>query len=285
VVVNIVLAAVKLFTGIQGNSFALIADAVESITDVVGSALIWGGLRISDKPADEEHPYGHGKAAAIAALIVACLIVFAGVGIALVSVRDITAPHHAPAAFTLITLAAVLGTKEALFRIVRRIAQRTGSGAVLVDAWHHRADAITSVAAFIGISVALIGGPGFERADAIAAIFASGVVSYNGARLMVVPLQELMDAQPRGVLGPAGAAAMMVPGVRRVEKARARQSGTRFWLDMHIEVNPDMTVRDAHVVAGKVKGAIRGAIPSVADVLVHVEPFREAGSERDPAKD
>lgn len=276
--VNIALATVKLLAGLGGHSFALVADAVESIADIVGSAVIWGGLKISDRPADEEHPYGHDKAAAIAALAVAGLVILAGVGIAVESVGDLRSPHRAPAPFTLIVLIVVLATKETLFRLVRRVARETGSAAVLVDAWHHRADAITSAAAFIGISVSLVGGPGFERADALAALVASGVVLYNGVRLAMVPMHELMDSQAGDIVERARLAAATVDGVLGIEKTRARKSGIRHWLDMHIEVDPAMTVRDAHIIAGKVKGAVRAAIPSVADVLVHVEPFQERGS-------
>ncbi len=293
--VNVALAAIKLVAGLVGHSYALVADAVESMTDILGSVVIWGGLRIGARPADENHPWGHGKAESLAALVVAAMVLAAGVGIGVKSIDEIITPHHAPAPFTLGVLLAVVVVKEVLFRRVLRVAHEEHSGAAEVDAWHHRSDAITSAAAFVGISVALFGervsgGAGAQAdspsrwasADDYAALLASGVIIYNGWRLLRVPLRELMDEEGPGAsasaIGPARAIALGVEGVRGIEKIRARASGSRWFLEMHVEVDPEMPVREAHVVGGRVRAAVRERLPRVADVLVHVEPHAAAGA-------
>lgn len=269
---NLGLASIKLLAGIIGHSYALIADAVESMADIVGSAVIWGGLHIAAKPADQDHPYGHGKAEALAALIVAMMVVGAGVAIAVRAIGELITPSHVPAAFTLGVLVVVVVAKEAMFRITRRAGRETGSGAVHTDAWHHRADAITSLAAFVGISLSLYFNQ--PRADAAAALAASGIIVFNGLLLFRTPVHELMDKVPEDVVVRSRRAAAGVPGVIDVEKTAARKSGTRYWIDMHIHVDPGMTVRDAHAVSHRVKDEIRGRMPEVADVLVHIEPAR-----------
>lgn len=275
-VVNGLLALIKLIAGLIGHSYALVADAVESMADTFSSIVVWGGLRIAAQPADDNHPYGHGKAEPLAALFVALMLFGAGVVIAIQAVREILTPHHAPAAFTLWVLLAVVAVKEGLFRVVRRVARSTGSQAVMSDAWHHRSDMLTSTAAAIGISIALIGGEGYASADDWAALFASGVIVFNAWRLIRPPLHELMDAEPADtdLLDRIRAVAGEVPEVRRVEKLFARKSGLGYWLDMHIEVDPDMTVVRAHDVAHRVKERVQAQIPRVQDILIHVEPFQ-----------
>jgi cation diffusion facilitator family transporter len=285
--VNAVLCLVKLLAGILGHSGALVADAVESIADVAGSAVIWGGLRIGAVPPDEDHPYGHGKAEALAALVVAALLACAGVGILAKAVHDVRTPHENPAPFTLWVLVLVVGVKAALFVRARAVARREGSGAVEVDAWHHVSDAITSAAAFVGISIALFGarltrgtayaGVRWETADDWAALLAALIILYNSALLARGPLRELMDAthpddDPR-VAAPARDAAMGVPGVRAVEKLRARRSGSGYWLDMHVQVDPALPIREAHAIGGRVRATVRAKVPAVRDVLIHMEPY------------
>jgi len=270
-VVNASLAMVKLLAGLLGHSYALVADAVESMADIFGSFVVWSGLRIAARPADENHPYGHGRAEPLAALIVAMMLFAAALGIAVEAVREILAPHHAPAPFTLGVLIGVVIVKEAFFRIASRLARFTRSSAVLADAWHQRSDAMTSAAAAIGISIALVGGEGYESADDWAALFAAGVIFYNAARL--VPLGELMDAEPADIVGPARRLVEVQPNVRGVEKLFARKMGLRYLIDIHLEVDPEMSVREAHDVAHRVKDAILAAMPQVQDVLIHVEPY------------
>lgn len=283
--VNGGLSIVKLTAGVLGHSYALIADAVESLADIFGSLVVWSGLRVSALPADKNHPYGHGKAQPLAALIVAFMLFGAAIGISIEAVREIRTPHHAPASYTLIVLLGVVLVKEGMFRVVRRIARQIDSGVVLLDAWHHRSDAITSLAAAIGISVALIGGEGYEPADDWAALFASVVILYNASRLVVAPIQELMDVRTPHVSEEARRIASAVSGVKGVEKVFARKSGMRYWVDMHLEVDPEMVVHRAHELAHQVKDIIRQKMPNVQDVLIHIEPAGdpEAGGSECPA--
>lgn len=279
-VVNILFAVAKLTAGVVGHSYALVADAVESFADVFGSIVVWGGLHIAAKPADHEHPYGHGKAEPLAGLFVAILILAAGAGVAFQAVRELLTPHHAPAPFTLGVLIAVVVAKETLHRILKRAGGEMGSSAVLADSWHHRSDAITSAAAAVGIAVAVWGGPDYAAADDWAALFASGVIILSGLRLARTPLSELMDEQPTDLIRRVRETAAEVPGVADVEKVFARKSGLAYWVDMHLEVDPEMSVREAHAIAHEVKDAVRERVPQVADVLIHVEPLGEPAPAR-----
>ena len=273
VVVNFALALVKIVAGVLGHCYALIADGIESTLDIFGSLLLWFGLKVAAEPPDETHPYGHGKAEPVASVAVALLVIAAAFGLAVQSIHEIITPHHAPAPFTLAVLVLVMLVKETLFRKVARAAEQLGSVAVKTDAWHHRSDAMTSAGAFIGISIALLGGPGWEPADDWAALFTCGIIGYNGWRLLVPALQEIMDtAPPRELEDSVRAAAAAVPGVVEVEKCRVRKMGVDFYVDLHIGVEAELTVREGHRIAHAVKDSVRAARPSIADVLVHVEP-------------
>ena len=271
--VNALLAVVKLTAGIVGHSYALVADAVESLADVFSSIVVWRGLVVAATPADEDHPYGHGKAEPIAAAMVAALLLLAAIGIAVEAVREIITPHHAPAPFTLVVLLEVVAIKETLFRFVWREGVSLESSAVRTDAWHHRSDAITSLTAAVGISVALIGGPGYESADDVAAIVAAGIIAWNGWRLLRPSLDELMDASPSlEVREQIRAIAAAIPGVDGIEKCVVRKMGYHYFVDMHMEVDPQMTVESANQIAHQVKDQVRHQMPAVFDVLVHIEP-------------
>ena len=273
VAVNFLLALVKIAAGIVGHCYALIADGIESTLDIFGSLAIWFGLKVASEPPDDEHPYGHGKAEPLAAAIVAFAVILAAIGLAVESVREIITPHHSPAPFTLGVLVVVIVVKETLFRRVARAAESLGSSAVKTDAWHHRSDAITSGGAFIGISIALIGGPGWEPADDWAALFTCGIIGFNGWQLLKPALLEIMDtAPPKELETSVRQIAGMVPGVVEVEKCRLRKMGVEFYVDIHIGVAATLTVREGHVIAHAVKDAIRAANPAAADVLVHIEP-------------
>jgi cation diffusion facilitator family transporter len=276
---NALLAAVKLVAGVLGNSYALVADAVESIADIFSSAIVWGGLRIASREADDEYPWGYGKAESLAAAIVSLLLCGAAAGIAIEAVREIQTPHHAPAPFTLGVLVCVVVIKETLFRRIFSVGDQTDSPAVKADAWHHRSDAITSSAAFIGISIALWKGPGWESADDWAALVAATVIAFNGIRLLRPAVQDLMDRAPHPELfAQVERAALGVPDVRSVEKLRIRRVGTDFYVDLHVQAEPEMSLKEAHVVSGKVKSSIRAAVASVVGVLVHMEPFEQGGN-------
>lgn len=271
--VNIVLAIVKIVTGIVGNSYALIADGIESTTDIVSSLVVWTGLKISSLPPDDDHPYGHGKAESIAGMVVALALLAAAVFIGVQSLREIITPHHAPAWYTLLVLALVIGTKETLYRFVFKVGDELTSTAVKGDAWHHRSDAITSAAAFIGISIALIGGKGYESADDWAAMLACAVIVFNGYRIFRAALGEIMDAAvPSPIQMEIRELSASVSGVVRVEKCRTRKSGLGLFVEIHVEVDGDLTVRRGHEIAHDVSNRLKSSALSVQDVTVHVEP-------------
>lgn len=272
VVVSVSLGVVKLLAGLLGNSSAMIADAVESFTDVVAAVVVWGGLHVSARPASERHPYGYGKAESLAAVIVALLILGAGVAIAVHATRAMLTTHDAPAPWTLLVLLLVMLTKEALFRALRAEARRAGSDALHADAWHHRSDALTSLAAFVGILIAVVGGEGWQIADEIAALFAAGVIVSNALRILRAPVRELLDAHSPDLAIEAQRIAGAVEGVRNVEKVFTRKSGVSHFVDMHVWVDPAMNVQRAHELAHRVKDAVMLAIPDVEDVLIHIEP-------------
>ena len=276
-VINAALAVAKIVAGVLGNAYVLIADGIESTLDIAGSVVIWGGLKFAARPPDATHPYGHGKAEPVAAAIVATSVIAAAVALAVQSAREIVTPHHAPAPFTLIVLIAVVLVKELLYRSVIRLGRNVESTAVQTDAWHHRSDALTSLAAFVGISIALLGGDGWESADDWAALFACGLIAVNGVRLLWPAAHEIMDTAPRGEMSDkVRAAAATVPGVVEVEKCLLRKMGLHFYVDLHVGVDGAISVRDGHDIAHEVKSAIQAMDPRIADVLVHVEPATSA---------
>lgn len=277
--VNAVLAGIKLVAGVLGSSYALIADGVESTADIFSSLIVWGGLRIASRSADDDYPFGYGKAEPIAAAVVGLMLIAAAIGIAIESVREIRVPHHAPAPFTLAVLVGVVLVKEGLYRRVFRVGADVGSTAVKADAWHHRSDAITSAAAFVGISIALIGGPGWEPADDWAALLASTIIAYNGIAALRPAVADLMDRAPgEEMLARVSAAATGVRGVCAIEKLKVRKAGLGYWVDLHVQADPGLPLEEAHVLSGMVKSAIRQAVPEVAGALIHMEPY-ESGEQ------
>ena len=235
------------------------------------------GLVYSYRPADSDHPYGHGKAEPLATLAVALLLIATAVGIGWKAFGEIGTPQQPPALFTLPVLMAVIATKELMFRHIQRVGRRIRSTVLTADAWHHRGDAITSVAALIGISIALVGGARYACADDIAALVACLIILYNGLRFFQLAIHELMDKAPDPSLAePMRATAERIDGARRVEKILVRKMGPNLFVDLHLEVDPTMTVRKAHDIAHKVKDAIMADRPDVADVLVHIEPSANA---------
>lgn len=273
--VNAVLTASKFAAGILGHSHALTADAVESTADIISSIIIWRGLILAAEPADPDHPYGHGKAEPLAAATIALMLMFAAMGIIAASCQQFFVPvaREPPQLFTLGVLIAVVTVKETLYRRISREAGSLESGPLFADAWHHRSDAITSLAAGLGIALALFGGPRLAFADDAAAIVAGGIIAWNGWRLLRPALNELMDAAPAAALVSAvREAAAGVAGVRAVEKCILRKMGFQYFVDMHVEVDPMITVLEGHEIAHNVKDTVRQAVPAVFDVLVHIEP-------------
>jgi cation diffusion facilitator family transporter len=274
-VVNVMLAFAKIVAGLIGHAYVLIADGIESALDVGGSIVIWGGLTVAARPPDKTHPYGHGKAEPIAAIVVAFGVFAAALVIAIQSVREILLPHHGPAPWTLAVLIVAVVIKEVLFRYVIRFGRKVESTAVKTDAWHHRIDAMTSTAAFIGISIALIGGKPWQSADDWAALVACALIGWNGYRLARPAFFEIMDTAPHGkFIRSISRTARSVPGVIEVEKCRARKMGLDFYVDLHARVDGNISVHEGHEIAHRVKAAIQQSNPRVADVLVHIEPAR-----------
>src|SRR5213076_2353956 len=273
--INVLLAAAKLLAGLLGHAYVLIADGIESALDVGGSIVIWGGLTVAARPPDATHPYGHGKAEPIAAVVVAVGVLAAALGLAVQSMREIFLPHHAPAPYTLMVLIVAVIVKEILYRYVIRFGRNMESTAVQTDAWHHRTDAMTSIAAFIGISVALVGGEAWQSADDWAALFACALIGTNGYRLLRPALFEIMDTAPRGkIVDSVRNAAAAVPGVIEVEKCLIRKMGLDFYVDLHVGVNGSISVHEGHEIAHQVKAAIQQGDSRIADVLVHIEPAK-----------
>lgn len=273
IAVNGSLAVVKGVAGVLGNSYALVADAIESLSDVVSSIVVWLGLRVAASSPTERHPYGRGRAEAIAAVVVALALFAAAIGIAINSVKEIRTPHHAPAPFTLAVLVIVIIAKESLFRFVFKVGEEVTSTAVKSDAWHHRSDAITSAAAFMGISIALIFGKGYESADDWAALLASAVIFLNASLLIKPALGELTDAAPDSqMVEKIRAVAVEVPGVMGTHRCWVRKLGFDHFVELDIVVDGSMTVHEGHDLAHQVQEAIKEAIPVITRVMVHVEP-------------
>ena len=270
---NFLLALIKGTVGILGNSFALIADATESAADIFTSIILWAGLRIAVKAPDKDHPYGHGKAEPLAAAFVSlCLMVIAAV-IGIESIHKAMTPHPLPKAFTLWVLVGVVFVKELLFRYVARIGTEHNSVAVKTDAWHHRGDAITSAAAFVGISIALIGGKGYESADDWAALLASFIIIINAYRMFKPALGEIMDAASSDdLIEGIRSTALTVADVYGTEKCNVRKMGLYFYVDLHVEVEGSLTVYKGHEIAHQVKEAILQSNLRFRDVLIHIEP-------------
>jgi len=273
IAINIGLAVVKGLGGIAGNSYALIADAVESAADVVTSLVAYWGLRVASRKPDERHPYGHGKAEPLTALFLSFCLTAAAVLIGYQSIENVIQPHKNPEPFTLGILALVVVVKELLFRYQRRIGQAIGSTTVQADAVHQRSDAFTSIAAFIGISIAIIGGDGYESADDYAALFASAFIIYNAYAIFRPALSEIMDEAPPAVLAEqVRDIALNVAGVSGLDKCLIRKMGSYYFVDLHVLVPAQLTVRKGHTIAHEVKDAVRQRMPQVTDVLVHIEP-------------
>jgi len=272
--INVILGGLKLAAGIIGRSHALIADAIESFADIFNSIIVWRGIVVADTPADEDHPYGHSKAEPLAATFGAVMLVAAAIWIVTKAAIEIQQPHGSPKWFTLVVLVIVIVTKEALFRFVHHEAESTDNSAVRTDAWHHRSDAITSLAAFIGISIAIVGGRNYSWADDAAAMFASIIIGWNGWRLLMPAMNELMDTAPAPeIIARIRQLASETEGVASVEKCFVRKAGHLFFVEMHVEVDPQMTVLRSHEIAHAVKDNVRSQMHNVSDVLVHIEPI------------
>ena len=273
VIVNAFLGIVKILAGVLGNSYALIADAIESTSDIFASVLVLIGLRYAQKPADENHPYGHGRAETLSTFAVVLFLVASALLIGHDAIKNIQTPHQTPHPFTLIVLGAIILIKELYFRFVEQKSKETGSLALKADAWHHRSDAITSLAAFIGIAIALLLGPGYEAADDWAALLASGFILFNAYLIFRPALGEFMDEHVYDdLIEKIRVFALQVEGVRDTEKCFIRKTGMRYYVDLHAIVDGRLSVREGHDIAHRLKDRLMLEIPELSDVLVHIEP-------------
>ena len=273
IVGNCFLALIKGFAGFFGNSYALIADAIESTTDIFSSILVLFGLKYANKPADKNHPYGHGKIEPLITFLLVGFLVISATFIAHESIQNIRNPHVLPEKWTLIVLALIIAWKELSFRIVIQKSKETNSSSLKADAWHHRSDAITSVAAFIGISMALLLGKGYESADDWAALFASGFIFYNSYLIFRPALGEIMDEHfYDDLVEDIRRISLTVDGIIATEKCFIRKVGMIYHVDLHAKVNGSISVTDGHNLAHQLKDTLRAEIPQLGHVLIHIEP-------------
>lgn len=273
IVGNFFLALTKAVVGILGNSYALIADAIESTSDIFSSIIVLIGLKVSAKPADKNHPYGHGKAEAIATFFVAAFLIISATIICFQSVHNIQTPHKLPASYTLIFLLFVIAFKEFFYRFVKKRSKRTNSSLLKADAWHHRSDAITSLAAFIGISIALYLGDGYESADDWAALVTAGIIFYNSYLIVRPAFGEIMDEhQYEDLEKKVRILSLEVDGIIDTEKCLIRKMGTHYIVDLHITVNSMITVKAGHDIAHLLKDHLKDKLPFIWDVMIHIEP-------------
>ncbi len=270
---NTCLAIAKGLAGYFGNSFALIADAIESTTDIFASFLVLFGIKYSNRPADDNHPYGHGRAEPLITFLVVGFLITSATVIAYESILNIRTPHDLPKAWTLIVLGFIIIWKEISYRIVIKNSNETNSSSLKADAWHHRSDAITSVAAFIGISIALILGKGYESADDWAALFASGFIFYNSFLIFRPALGEIMDEHLYDdLILEIREVSLKVDGIINTEKCFIRKAGMQYHVDLHAIVDASITVKEGHDIAHKLKDLLREEIPQLGHVLIHIEP-------------
>lgn len=270
---NTGLAIIKGTAGYFGNSYALIADAIESTADIFSSLLVLFGIKYSNRPADKNHPYGHGRAEPLITFLVVGFLITSATIIAYESIKNIGTPHTLPKPWTLIILAAIIIWKEISYRLVTRKSKETNSSSLKADAWHHRSDAITSVAAFAGISIALILGEGYESADDWAALFAAGFILYNSYLIFRPALGEIMDEQLYDdLVKDIRTVSLKVDGIKGTEKCFIRKTGMQYYIDLHAKVDANTTVKQGHEIAHHLKDTLRKEIPQIGNILIHVEP-------------
>lgn len=270
---NTCLALIKGMAGVLGGSYALIADAIESTTDIFASLLVLFGLKYADRPADKNHPYGHGRAEPLMTFLVVGFLITSATIIAYESISHLGTPHALPKSWTLIVLGGIIIWKEISFRIVLSKSKETNSSSLKADAWHHRSDAITSIAAFIGISIAIIGGKGYESADDWAALFASAFILYNSYLIFRPALGEIMDEHVYDdLVEEIRKVALTVDGILDTEKCFVRKAGMKYHVDLHAVVAAEITVKQGHSIAHKLKDTLLEQIPQLGQVLIHIEP-------------
>jgi len=272
---NLLFAIGKGIAAFFGNSNALMADAGESMSDVLTSFIVWIGIRTSIKGPDEDHPYGHGKAEPLASVAVATFLMIASILIASRGVERIWSPPEKPEVFTLLVLIVAIIFKELIYRYLKNKNKNVNSNALLAEATHSRSDAITSFIALAGIAISVYGGRKYIAADAYASLIASVIIAYNSLRIFRPAFDEIMDAAPsRDLIEKIKSIAEEVEGVDEVEKCQVRKMGMKYLVDMHVVVDGNLTVTVGHDIAHNVKAAVRKNLPEISDVLIHIEPAK-----------
>ncbi|MDO7852322.1 cation diffusion facilitator family transporter [Hymenobacter convexus] len=270
---NTALALLKGVAGYFGNSYALVADAIESTADIFSSFLVLLGIKYANRPADENHPYGHGRIEPLVTFLVVGFLITSATIIGYESIQNIGTPHALPKAWTLLVLGGIIVWKELSFRTVMKRAEETNSSSLKADAWHHRSDAITSVAAFVGISFALLMGKGYEAADDWAALFAAGLIFYNSYHIFRPALGEILDEHVHDdLVADIRRVAVTVSGVLGTEKCFVRKAGMQYHVDLHATVSGDISVREGHEIAHRLQDTLREGLPQLGNVLIHIEP-------------
>lgn len=273
IISNALLATIKWIAGYFGNSYALIADAIESTTDIVASTLVLFGIKYSSRPADKNHPYGHGRIETLVTFLVVGFLIISSIIIARQAIINIQTPHELPKAYTLIILMGIIAWKETSYRLVIKKSKETKSSSLKADAWHHRSDAITSVAAFVGILISLILGKGYESADDWAALFASFFILYNCYLIFRPALGEVMDEHVHDdIVIQIREISKNVEGVIDTEKCFIRKAGMKYHVDLHIIVNGEISVTEGHYISHKLKDKLKNEMPEISNILIHVEP-------------
>jgi cation diffusion facilitator family transporter len=275
--VSVALGSVKLLGGLLGHSLALLSDAMHSLVDAAISAALLAALVVAQRPPDREHPYGHGRVEAVAGAGVALVLLALAASIAYKSLSTIAIRHHPPAGFALVIACGGPFVQELLYRYVSRLARRTGSTALLATAWDYRLDALGGIGVLIG--VALAKWAGWAWADHVAAVLVAGTVLWIGGGLLWENVQALIDRQADPeILWLVREEAQAVPGVLAVEKLRVRRKGIEHVAEIHVQVDGGQTVSGGHEIGHAVKDRLIGRVPSISDVVVHVEPFAESHS-------
>jgi cation diffusion facilitator family transporter len=270
---NLFLSIVKFSAGLFGNSFALIADAIESTADVFSSSLVLFGIKYANRPADKNHPYGHGRIEPLITFVVVGILMVSATIIAYESIRNIRTAHDLPKSWTLYVLFGIILWKEILYRLVMRQAKILNSSSLKAEAWHHRSDSITSLAAFFGISIALFLGKGYESADDWAALFAAGFIFYNSYKIARPALGEMMDEQTYIELeNEIRQYAIQVEGILGTEKCYIRKNGFRYNVDLHAIVDGTLSVKEGHKKAHNLVDFLKNQLPQLDTILVHIEP-------------
>lgn len=278
---NILIICVKLISGIIGNSFALLADAVESASDVVASAIVWLGARWAARPADDNHPYGHGRAESLITFVVVLMLVLSSITIVYHSISNIQKPQQAPEKWTIGVVLLVIVAKESAYRFIYKITDQLNSTSGKSEAWHHRSDAITSLSTLIGVTIAVAAGGRWVIADEIAAMVAAGFILYNAYKLFRPALSEVLDEHVHHQLeDDIRKISKGVDGVLDTEKCHIRKAGLSYFVDLHAIVDGEISVREGHEIAHRLKDVLMNEIPSISNVLIHVEPYEVKKSQK-----